>query len=94
MTTEDVKYIAQLAKLKFNDDELESFTHKFNDILSYVEKLKELNTDDVEPLEYPIDNYNIFRDDVNKDSIETSEALKNAPETDGSYFMVPKVIKQ
>lgn len=94
MTTEDVKYIAQLAKLKFKDEELESFTHKFNDILSYVEKLKELNTDDVEPMEYPIDNINVFREDVNIDSIETEEALKNAPQTDGTYFIVPKVIKQ
>ncbi len=94
MTTEDVKYIAQLAKLKFKDEELESFTHKFNDILSYVEKLKELNTDDVEPMEYPIDNINVFREDINIDSIETEEALKNAPQTDGTYFIVPKVIKQ
>jgi aspartyl-tRNA(Asn)/glutamyl-tRNA(Gln) amidotransferase subunit C len=94
MTTEDVKYIAQLAKLKFKEEELESFTHKFNEILSYVEKLNELNTDEIEPLEYPIDNVNVFREDTNMGSIDTYEALKNAPDTDGTYFIVPKVIKQ
>lgn len=94
MTTEDVKYIAQLAKLKFKEEELESFTHKFNEILSYVEKLNELNTDEIEPMEYPIDNVNVFREDINMGSIDTSEALKNAPDTDGTYFIVPKVIKQ
>lgn len=94
MTTEDVKYIAQLAKLKFKEEELESFTHKFNEILSYVEKLNELNTDEIEPMEYPIDNVNVFREDINMGSIDTYEALKNAPDTDGTYFIVPKVIKQ
>jgi len=94
MTTEDVKYIAQLAKLKFKEEELESFTHKFNEILSYVEKLNELNTDEIEPMEYPIDNVNVLREDINMGSIDTYEALKNAPDTDGTYFRVPKVIKQ
>ncbi|MFH0735903.1 MAG: Asp-tRNA(Asn)/Glu-tRNA(Gln) amidotransferase subunit GatC [bacterium] len=94
MNTEDVKYIAALARLKFSDDELINFTHKFNEILNYVEKLNELDTENVEPLEYPIDNVNFFREDINKQSINTEEALKNAPDTDGIYFKVPKVIKQ
>lgn len=94
MTTDDVKYIASLAKLKFEENELESFTHKFNEILTYVEKLNELDTENVEPLEYPIDNINIFREDNVVGNIPHEEALSNAPDTDGEYFKVPKVIKQ
>jgi len=90
----DVRQIAQLAKLKFSEDELDDFTHKFNDILHYVEKLNELDTSNVEPLEYPIDNINIFREDIKTESIKTEEALANAPDTDDEYFKVPKVIKQ
>ncbi len=94
MTTEDVKYIAKLANLRFEESELESFTHKFNEILAYVEKLNEIDTSEIEPLEYPIDNKNVFREDEQKQSISRDEALKNAPETDNEYFLVPKVIKQ
>jgi len=94
MTTDDVKYIASLAKLKFDENELESFTHKFNEILTYVEKLNELDTESVEPLEYPIDNINIFREDVVVNNLSHENALSNAPDTDGEYFKVPKVLKQ
>lgn len=94
MTTDDVKYIASLAKLKFDENELESFTHKFNEILTYVEKLNELDTESVEPLEYPIDNINIFREDVVVNNLSHENALSNAPDTGGEYFKVPKVLKQ
>lgn len=94
VTKKDVEYIAALARLKFNDAELENYTHQLNDILKYVEKLNELNTDDVEPLSHPVENANVFREDKLKQSISTEEALKNAPNRTDEFFKVPKVINQ
>ena len=94
VTKKDVEYIAALARLKFNDAELENYTHQLNDILKYVEKLNELNTDNVEPLSHPVENTNVFREDKLKPSISTEEALKNAPNRTDEFFKVPKVINQ
>ncbi len=92
VTKKDVEKIAELTRLKFNENELDSFTDEMNKILSYVEKLNELNTENVEPLSHPNEDSNVFRDDVLKPSISTEEALKNAPDRDDKFFKVPKVI--
>lgn len=92
VTRKDVEHIAELARLKFNDSELESFTHDMNEILSYVEKLNELDTENVEPLSHPVEGVNAFREDKIKESIPHEEALKNAPDKDEEFFKVPKVI--
>lgn len=94
VTKKDVEYIAELARLKFKEEELESFTHQLNEILSYVDKLNELNTENVEPLYHPVENVNIFRNDELKKSITTEDALKNAPDKTDEFFKVPKVINQ
>ena len=55
VTLKDVEHIAELARLKFSGEELENFTHQLNEILKYVEKLDELDTENVEPLSHPIE---------------------------------------
>jgi aspartyl-tRNA(Asn)/glutamyl-tRNA(Gln) amidotransferase subunit C len=92
VSKEEVKYIAKLARLDFPEEELIDFTRQFNEILSYMEKLNEINTDDIEPLSHPVDGENVFREDTGIPSLTNEEALKNAPETDGAYFAVPKII--
>jgi aspartyl-tRNA(Asn)/glutamyl-tRNA(Gln) amidotransferase subunit C len=92
VTIKDVEHIAELARLKFNEKELDNFTHQLNEILSYVEKLNELDTENVEPLSHPVENTNVFRDDIVKQSVPREEALKNAPDKNDSFFKVPKVI--
>jgi aspartyl-tRNA(Asn)/glutamyl-tRNA(Gln) amidotransferase subunit C len=92
VTIKDVEHIAELARLKFNEKELDNFTLQLNEILSYVEKLNELDTENVEPLSHPVENSNVFRNDEIKPSVQTEEALKNAPDKNESFFKVPKVI--
>ncbi|MGD1006123.1 MAG: Asp-tRNA(Asn)/Glu-tRNA(Gln) amidotransferase subunit GatC [Ignavibacteriaceae bacterium] len=92
VTRKDVEHIAELARLKFEDVELDSFTDQLNEILNYMGKLNELNTENVEPLSHPVEENNVFREDEEKPSIPTEEALKNAPEKDEHFFKVPKVI--
>ena len=92
VTKKDVEHIAELARLRFDESELENFTQELNQILTYVEKLNELDTERVEPLSHPIEGYNIFREDKTVTSIPREEALKNAPESNDEFFKVPKVI--
>lgn len=94
VTRKDVEYIASLAKLKFEDTELDNYTHQLNDFLAYVEKLNELDTENIEPLSHPVENNNVFREDELKPSISTEEALKNSPNKTEEFFRVPKVINQ
>jgi aspartyl-tRNA(Asn)/glutamyl-tRNA(Gln) amidotransferase subunit C len=86
--------IAKLAKLKFSDEEIDKFAGQFNEILDYITKLNEINTDDVVPLSHPLDIKNVTRDDELIQSINLEYALLNAPENDDQYFKVPKVIKE
>ncbi len=88
----DVEYIATLARLSFNDDEKEAMTHDLNEILTYVEKLNELDTEAVEPLSNIGDRTNVLREDAPKASISNQDALKNAPDSQDRFFKVPKVI--
>lgn len=92
VTREDVVHIAELARLKFADAEIDSYTEQLNEILNYMEKLNELDTENVEPLSHPVEGNNVFREDGVKPSISTEEALKNAPEKDEQFFKVPKII--
>lgn len=92
VTKKDVEKIAELAQLKFSEEELENFTPQMNEILSYMDKLNELNTENVEPLSHPVEQTNVFRKDEMKPSITTEDALKNAPAKDEHHFKVPKVI--
>lgn len=93
VTKDEVKHIAKLAKLKFNDEEIDRYTDDLNEILGYVDKLNELDTENVEPLSHPIEGSNVFREDKTRKSVDTEDALKNAPESTTEYFKVPKVIK-
>ena len=92
VTKKDVEHIAQLARLKFNEEEFESFTEQLNEILGYVDKLNELDTENIEPLSHPVEGSNVFRADAAVPSIPTEEGLKNAPQSSEEYFKVPKVI--
>lgn len=92
VTRKDVEHIAELARLKFSETELESFTEQLNEILSYVDKLNELDTENVKPLSHPFEGENVFREDKVKPSVERKDALKNAPDSNDEFFKVPKVI--
>ena len=92
VTKKDVEKIAELAKLNFSEDELENFTPQMNEILSYMDKLNELDTENVKPLSHPVEQSNVFREDEMKISISVEDALKNAPSKDEHHFKVPKAI--
>ena len=88
-----VDRIAHLSRLQFNESETEAILQDMNKMLDFVEKLKELNTDGVEPLIYMLDEKASPREDVVVSNTTQEEALKNAPDADSDYIKVPKVIK-
>jgi aspartyl-tRNA(Asn)/glutamyl-tRNA(Gln) amidotransferase subunit C len=92
VTREDVSYIAGLARLRFSDDEMVTMTAELNNILHYVEKLNEIDTEGVVPLSSIHDEANVLRDDVATGSISTELALQNAPDRQDRFFKVPKVL--
>ncbi len=93
ITREQVQHVATLARLSLSDDEVATFTGQMGDILAYVEKLNELNTDGIVPTSHAVPMENAFRDDVVRPSIGVENALANAPDRVEGFFRVPKVIE-
>lgn len=89
-----VNNLANLARLQFNEVEKEMIKKDLEQMIGFVDKLKELDTTGVEPLLHMSDVVNVLREDKIQGSSSREEALKNAPDSDGSYFRVPKVIKK
>jgi aspartyl-tRNA(Asn)/glutamyl-tRNA(Gln) amidotransferase subunit C len=92
LSTQDVEYVAKLARLEVADQEKEKFTAQLNDILLYIDQLNELDTTGVAPMTHAIAVTNAFREDKVMDSLGTEGALANAPDARGEFFRVPKVI--
>ena len=89
-----VDKLAQLSRLEFNAAEKEEIKNDLQRMISFVEKLDELDLEGTEPLLHMSSNINVLRDDEVKGSIPREEALKNAPAHDDKFFKVPKVIKK
>ncbi|WP_457567521.1 Asp-tRNA(Asn)/Glu-tRNA(Gln) amidotransferase subunit GatC [Desulfurobacterium sp.] len=94
LTKEEVKHIALLSRLSLTEEEVEMFQEQLSDILTFVEKLNELDTEEIDPKFQIIPAKNVLRDDVPGISFSHEKTFLNAPETDGKYFIVPKVVKK
>ncbi len=90
---EEVKRVAELARLRFTEEELNRMAGELEKILAYVRKLEEVDTSDVEPMSHVHDDAGRLREDDVERRINRDEALSNAPDTDGKFFRVPKVIE-
>ncbi len=92
--SKDIEYIEKLARIKLNKDEKKEIATQLSKILDYVNKLKELRTDDAKigSLFEEGKKQNVFREDKVKKSLPPQEVLKNAPQKEGGFFKVPKVI--
>ncbi len=93
ITEKDVEHVARLARLHLAPDDLKIMTNQMDAMLGYVDKLNELDTNDVEPMAHAVPMSNAFREDEIGSSFGIERALQNAPESDESCFRVPKVIE-
>lgn len=93
ITKDQVKHVAQLARLDVTEEEAEQFTEHLSAIITYAEQLNELDTEGVEPTTHVLDLKNVFREDVAKHTISREGALKNAPDAEDGYFRVPSILE-
>ncbi|MFH1825103.1 MAG: Asp-tRNA(Asn)/Glu-tRNA(Gln) amidotransferase subunit GatC [Candidatus Firestonebacteria bacterium] len=95
ITEKEVEHVAKLAQLHLSREEKELFTKQLVDILNFVDKLKELNTDGIEPTKPAtvISVNNVFRNDKVKESLDVEESLKNSPDKQKGYFKIPKIME-
>ncbi len=92
ISRQDVEYLGKLARIQLSAEELDRFTSELDEILAYVEKLKSAQTDDVAPTSHVLALSNVFREDKVTPSLPTDKALANAPEQEGPFFKVPRII--
>jgi len=88
-----VRKVALLARLKLSDAEVDDYASKLGSVLQYVETLNEVDTDGVEPMVHAVELSNVFRPDIVTESLPRSEALRNAPKSDGTFFLVPQILE-
>jgi len=92
LTRAEVLHVASLARLSLNPEEVDLFTRQLNDILAYVEKLQEVDTEGVPPMAHAVPLVNVFREDEAAPGLPRDEALANAPAPEEGTFVVPRII--
>lgn len=92
ISMQEVRHVADLARLELTEQQELRMTEQMNSILSYMDKLNELDTADIPPTTHAIQLENVFRQDSAVSSIDRKLALDNAPLSDGVNFIVPRVI--
>ena len=89
-----IQDIAKLSKLEFNKSSNEKMKKDLKKILAFVDKLNEIDTENIEPLVYLSEEENVLRPDQISESLTQKQALMNAPQKDSDYFKVPTVLKK
>jgi aspartyl-tRNA(Asn)/glutamyl-tRNA(Gln) amidotransferase subunit C len=93
ITKETIEHVANLARLNLTEQEKEKLTIEMASILSYVDKLNELDTTDIEPRSHVLPMKNVFREDITAKSYDREKILGNAPSQEDGCFKVPKVVE-
>ena len=93
LTPEEVAKVAKLSRLSLSEKEVQTYSDQLGKILTYVEKLKALDTAKVEPMITAAADGNVFRADEVRPGLKREDALKSAPSHDDEFFRVPPVIE-
>ncbi|SHF32545.1 aspartyl/glutamyl-tRNA(Asn/Gln) amidotransferase subunit C [Desulfofundulus australicus DSM 11792] len=92
ITIKDVEHVALLARLELSEEEKQMYTKQLDAILEYAQVLNELDTDDVPPTAHVLHLRNVWREDEVGEHLPPDEVLANAPETEGQFFKVPRIV--
>ena len=87
-----IRHIGLLSRIELTDEQVAVFGRQFADIVAYMDKLQELDTDGVEPMAHALPIHNVLAQDAPGESLPPGQALANAPQRDGDFYKVPKVI--
>ena len=92
LTREDVEKVSLLARLRLSEDQLDRMTGQLDQIVGYIEQLRELDTDGVEPMAHAVELHNVLAEDTARPSPDRDEVLANAPKRDDECYRVPAVL--
>jgi aspartyl-tRNA(Asn)/glutamyl-tRNA(Gln) amidotransferase subunit C len=92
LSRQEVEKVSLLARLRLSDEELDRMTSQMVQIVGYMDQLRELDTQQVEPMAHALDLHNVFRDDHVDPSLSREAALANAPRHDAQFYLVPAVL--
>jgi aspartyl-tRNA(Asn)/glutamyl-tRNA(Gln) amidotransferase subunit C len=92
ITLDQVRHVAKLSRLALDEARLAKFSAQLGSILGYVAKISEVDVTGVEPMAHALPVHNVFREDIVEPSLPLEKVLQNAPDSDGPFFKVPKVI--
>ncbi len=93
ISKDTVKYVAHLARIELKPKELEKLSQQLKDILGFIDKLKKLDIKEISPTSHILPINNVFREDIPRRSLPSDKVLENAPQKQGNFFGVPKVIE-
>ena len=89
----DVAYVARLARINLTEEEAKVFQKQLDDVLKYVEKLRQLDVTGIDTAAHALPAFNVFREDAPRDWFTAKQALSNAPRQANGLFVVPKVVE-
>lgn len=94
LSANEVRHVAELAKLRLSEAEIEQYAGQLSAILEYAERLQEVDTSSVPPTPYILPLVNVMRDDVTEPCLSNAEALANAPDSEDGFFRVRAVFEE
>lgn len=93
ITADEAAKMAALAQIKMNEREAAEYTGELNSIMAYIDRIKVLDTDDIQPTIYVLPLQNVWREDEMQPCLSNEQALANAAETEAGMYLVPRVIE-
>jgi aspartyl-tRNA(Asn)/glutamyl-tRNA(Gln) amidotransferase subunit C len=94
LSKETVEYVANLSRIELKPDELDKLSKQLESILGFIDKLSALDVKNIEPTSHILPVSNVLREDTPRTSLDIEKTLANAPQKEGRFFAVPKVVEQ
>lgn len=92
ISEEQVRHVALLARLALTDEQVARYGEDLNSILGHIDTIQQLDLEGVKPTAHPLDTVNVTREDCVRPGLTREQALLNAPETDGTAFVIPQIV--
>ena len=92
ISSSDVRKVSQLARLELPEDQIETYTEQLEDILSYIDQLQEIDTENIPPTTRAVEVINAMREDLVEVNCSREDLLNQAPQREGDFFRVPKIL--
>jgi aspartyl-tRNA(Asn)/glutamyl-tRNA(Gln) amidotransferase subunit C len=93
ISTDQVKHVANLARLSITEEDAELFASQLDAIITFAEQLNEVDTENVKPTSHVLDMKNIMREDISEKGLSNEEVVKNAPDHADGYIRVPSILE-